>query len=142
MNIHFRRIPASHLSGALVLSRTLRCTRHLKPRLLPSTMPSVKPGDSALSFSTGTEERGGLVLWEQYSGATGESRRRVCMVSISEPYIIRYPQIVAVADDTGGKVELVEFFDCIGGAMWTQHHYAKSPLVESVRCVGATTRFL
>ena len=26
--------------------------------------------------------------------------------------------------------------------MWTQHHYAKSPLVESVRCVGATTRFL
>jgi methanogenesis imperfect marker protein 11 len=64
------------------------------------------------------------------------------MASISEPYIIRYPQIVAVADDTGSKVELIEFFDCIGGAMWTQHHYAKSPLVESVRCVGATTRFL
>jgi len=26
--------------------------------------------------------------------------------------------------------------------MWTQHHYAKSPLVRSVRCVGSTTRFL
>jgi methanogenesis imperfect marker protein 11 len=64
------------------------------------------------------------------------------MVSISEPYIIRYPQIVAVTDDNGSKVELVEFFDCIGGAMWTQHHYAKSPLVESVRGVGGTTRFL
>ncbi|MGA7626983.1 MAG: methanogenesis marker protein 11 [Methanoregula sp.] len=64
------------------------------------------------------------------------------MVNISEPYIIRYPQIVAMADDTGSKVELVEFFDCIGGAMWTQHHYAKSPLVENVRCVGGTTRFL
>lgn len=64
------------------------------------------------------------------------------MVSISDPYVIRYPQIVAVADETGSNVELIEFFDCIGGAMWTQHHYAKSPLVRSVRCVGSTTRFL
>jgi len=64
------------------------------------------------------------------------------MVNISDPYVIRYPQIVAVADETGSSVELVEFFDCIGGAMWTQHHYAKSPLVRSVRCVGSTSRFL
>ncbi len=64
------------------------------------------------------------------------------MASISEPYVIKYPQIVAVADESGSKVELIEFFDCLGGAMWTQHHYAKSPLVENVRCVGATTRFL
>ncbi|MGA2162251.1 MAG: methanogenesis marker protein 11 [Methanoregula sp.] len=64
------------------------------------------------------------------------------MASISDPYVIRYPQIVAVADETGDRVELVEFFDCVGGAMWTQHHYAKSPLVESVRCVGSTSRYL
>lgn len=64
------------------------------------------------------------------------------MASISDPYVIRYPQIVAVADETGSTIELVEFFDCIGGAMWTQHHYAKSPLVKSVRCVGSTSRFL
>ena len=64
------------------------------------------------------------------------------MASISDPYVIKYPQIVAVADKTGGRVELIEFFDCVGGAMWTQHHYAQSPLVENVRCVGATTRFL
>ncbi|MEN6395086.1 MAG: methanogenesis marker protein 11 [Methanoregula sp.] len=64
------------------------------------------------------------------------------MVSISDPYVIRYPQIVAVADESGSRVELIEFFDCVGGAMWIQHHYAKSPLVESVRCVGSTTRFL
>ena len=64
------------------------------------------------------------------------------MANISDPYVIRYPQIVAVADETGSSVELVEFFDCIGGAMWTQHHYAKSPLVRSVRCVGSTSRFL
>ena len=64
------------------------------------------------------------------------------MASISDPYVIRYPRIVAVADETASQVELIEFFDCIGGAMWTQHHYAKSPLVKSVRCVGSTSRYL
>jgi methanogenesis imperfect marker protein 11 len=64
------------------------------------------------------------------------------MVNISEPYIIQYPKIVAVADETGDRVELIEFFECIGGAMWTQHHYAKSPIVDDVRCVGSTTRYL
>ena len=54
------------------------------------------------------------------------------MVNIPEPYIIRYPQIVAVADSAGERVELIEFFDCTGGAMWAQHHYAQSPLVCSV----------
>jgi len=64
------------------------------------------------------------------------------MESISDPYIIRYPQIVAVADGTGRKVELIEFFDCVGGAMWSAKHYAKSPLVISVRPVGGTVRYL
>ena len=64
------------------------------------------------------------------------------MASISEPYIIHYPQIVAVADERGEQVELVEFFDCVGGAMWSQRHYKKSPLVEDVRPVGATMRYL
>ena len=64
------------------------------------------------------------------------------MVNISEPYIIQYPKIVAVVDETGNRVELIEFFDCVGGAMWTQHHYAKSPVVNDVRCVGSTTRYL
>ena len=63
------------------------------------------------------------------------------MDNISEPYIIHYPQIVAVADDNGDRVELIEFFDCIGGAMWSMHHYAQSPIVEGVRAVGATVRY-
>ena len=63
------------------------------------------------------------------------------MVNISEPYVIHYPRIVAVADETGGKVELIEFFDCIGGAMWSKCHYAQSPIVEDVRCVGSTMRY-
>jgi len=64
------------------------------------------------------------------------------MENISEPYVIHYPKIVAISDETGSKVELVEFFDCIGGAMWSKHHYAQSPLVKDVRCVGKTMRYL
>jgi methanogenesis imperfect marker protein 11 len=64
------------------------------------------------------------------------------MERLSDPYTIRYPQIVAVADESGGQVELVEFFDCIGGAMWVKRHYAQSPLVRSVRTVGSTNRYL
>lgn len=63
------------------------------------------------------------------------------MENISEPYVIHYPRIVAVADESGGRVELVEFFDCIGGAMWSKCHYAQSPIVENVRCVGPTMRY-
>jgi len=63
------------------------------------------------------------------------------MANISEPYVIHYPRIVAVADDDGEKVELIEFFDCIGGAMWSKHHYAQSPIVQDVRCVGSTMRY-
>ena len=63
------------------------------------------------------------------------------MENISEPYVIHYPRIVAVSDESGTHVELIEFFDCIGGAMWSKHHYVQSPLVESARCVGATVRY-
>ena len=64
------------------------------------------------------------------------------MTKISEPYVIHYPQIVAVADESGSRVELIEFFDCVGGAMWSKHHYIQSPVVEDVRCVGSTMRYL
>jgi methanogenesis imperfect marker protein 11 len=64
------------------------------------------------------------------------------MANIPDPYVIHYPRIVAVADATGSHVELIEFFDCVGGAMWSKHHYAQSPLVKNVRCVGQTVRYL
>ncbi len=64
------------------------------------------------------------------------------MENISEPYVIHYPRITAVARRDGRKVELIEFFDCIGGAMWSKHHYANSPIVTQVRCVGSTMRYL
>lgn len=64
------------------------------------------------------------------------------MERLFSPYTIRYPQIVAVADGNGEQVELIEFFDCIGGAMWVKRHYAQSPLVRSIRTVGATNRYI
>jgi hypothetical protein len=64
------------------------------------------------------------------------------MLNLTEPYIIHYPRIVAVADTSGSQVELIEFFDCDGGAMWSKHHYAKSPVVKNVRCAGQTMRYL
>ena len=63
------------------------------------------------------------------------------MHDIAEPYVIHYPRIVAVADETGENAELIEFFDCTGGAQWSKHHYAQSPLVKEVRCVGSTMRY-
>ena len=55
-----------------------------------------------------------------------------------EPYVIHYPQIVAVAsEDQAVSGEAMEFFDCVGGAMWSKLHYAQSPVVKDVRCVGS-----
>jgi methanogenesis imperfect marker protein 11 len=64
------------------------------------------------------------------------------MKHLDEPYIIHYPRIVAVADESGTRVELVEFFDCVGGAMWSKCHYVKSPVVEYSRIVGNTMRYM
>lgn len=64
------------------------------------------------------------------------------MENISDPYSIRYPEICAVANADGTIVELIEEFACIGGAMWAGHNYQRSPLVQSVRMVGNTQRFL
>lgn len=64
------------------------------------------------------------------------------MESIPDPYSISYPEIVAVASEDGTVVELIETFDCAGGAMWSRHHYQKSPLVRSAQTVGNTQRYL
>jgi len=61
---------------------------------------------------------------------------------LKDPYLIQYPYIAAVADDRGTAIELIEVFDCIGGAMWSKYHYAKSPVVRSVRNCGSTMRYL
>lgn len=62
--------------------------------------------------------------------------------ALSNPYSISYPEILALASEDGRTVELIERFDCVGGAMWVKNHYAKSPLVKSSRIVSNTQRFL
>jgi len=64
------------------------------------------------------------------------------MEKIPDPYIIKYPQIVAIADEGSSLVELVETFECVGGAEWSRKHYLKSPIVLSVRSVANTMRYL
>jgi len=61
---------------------------------------------------------------------------------LENPYLVTYPEICAVASEDESKVELIERFDCIGGAMWTKSHYTKSPLVKSSRILGNTQRFM
>ncbi|MDO5846235.1 MAG: DUF1743 domain-containing protein [Methanocorpusculum sp.] len=64
------------------------------------------------------------------------------MTDILHPYSVTYPEILAIASEDEKQIELIEHFDCIGGAMWVKNHYVKSPLVESSRIVGMTNRFL
>lgn len=64
------------------------------------------------------------------------------MANISKPYEIQYPEITAVVSEDEKRVELIEKFDCIGGAMWAGHHYKKSPVVENIRIIGDTQRFI
>ena len=64
------------------------------------------------------------------------------MEKLSEPYQIAYPGICAIASEDGTQVELIEQFDCLGGAMWAGTHYQKSPVVLSRRILGSTQRFL
>jgi methanogenesis imperfect marker protein 11 len=62
--------------------------------------------------------------------------------TLENPYTIQYPWIASVTSADGSLVELIESFDCVGGAMWVRKHYAQSPLVTSVRTVGSMNRYL
>ncbi|MDO5844966.1 MAG: DUF1743 domain-containing protein [Methanocorpusculum sp.] len=61
---------------------------------------------------------------------------------LENPYTAPYIEIIAVASEDNSKVELIEKNDCLGGAMWSCKSYAKSPLVENVRIIGNTVRYI
>lgn len=63
-------------------------------------------------------------------------------MNLENPYTAPYTEIIAVASKDNSRVELIEKNDCLGGAMWSCKSYAKSPLVESVRVIGNTTRYI
>ena len=62
--------------------------------------------------------------------------------TIEHPYSISYPEILAVSSDDNKRIELVERFACLGGAMWVKNHYAKSPLVIGSRIISDSQRFM
>jgi methanogenesis imperfect marker protein 11 len=64
------------------------------------------------------------------------------ILTLENPYSITYPKITAIGSESGQEIELIEQFDCVGGAMWTRTQYQKSPLVTSVRTVADTNRFI
>ena len=63
-------------------------------------------------------------------------------LTIKTPYSITYPKITAIGSESENEIELIEQFDCVGGAMWAKAQYQKSPLVTSVRTVAHTTRYI
>ncbi|MDR2855749.1 MAG: DUF1743 domain-containing protein [Methanomicrobiales archaeon] len=63
-------------------------------------------------------------------------------LTIENPYSITYPKITAIGSESEKEIELIEQFDCVGGAMWAKTQYQKSPLVTSVRTVANTTRYI
>jgi methanogenesis imperfect marker protein 11 len=62
--------------------------------------------------------------------------------TLENPYSITYPKITAIGSESGQEIELIEQFDCVGGAMWAKTQYQKSPLVTSVRTVADTNRYI
>lgn len=63
-------------------------------------------------------------------------------IYLKNPYTVTYPEIIGIASEDGAFAEIIERFDCIGGAMWTNKHYTKSPLVKSSKFIGNTQRFM
>ena len=64
------------------------------------------------------------------------------ILTLENPYSITYPKITAIACESGKEIELIEQFDCVGGAIWAKTQYQKSPLVTSVRTVADTNRYI
>ncbi|RQD85276.1 DUF1743 domain-containing protein [Methanosalsum natronophilum] len=63
-------------------------------------------------------------------------------VELSDPYTVPYKKICAICDEKNEIAEIIEFFDCYGGAAWSRYHYSNSPLVEDAYVLGDTIRYL
>lgn len=63
------------------------------------------------------------------------------MESLPDPYVSAYQEILAIVSEDETFIELIEKNDCVGGAMWSLLHYAKSPLVIDTKIIGETVRY-
>ncbi|MCL7412677.1 MAG: DUF1743 domain-containing protein [ANME-2 cluster archaeon] len=62
-------------------------------------------------------------------------------MNLNDPYTVTYAGIYAVCDRENRYVDIIEKSNCYGGSAWTMHHYASSPLIETVLSVGNMIRY-
>lgn len=62
-------------------------------------------------------------------------------ITLDDPYTVPYRGIYAICDAKNEYAEIIEHSNCYGGAAWSLHHYAKSPLVLTARSNGNMIRY-
>lgn len=62
-------------------------------------------------------------------------------ITLDDPYTVPYKGIYAICDAENEYAEIIEHSNCYGGAAWSLHHYAKSPLVLKARSNGNMIRY-
>lgn len=60
-----------------------------------------------------------------------------------KPWVTPYKDILAICDEAGKQIDLIEENNCYGGAAWARHHFiSSSPLIKECKTLGNTTRYL
>lgn len=64
-------------------------------------------------------------------------------MTTTKPWVTPYKDILAICDEDGRQIELIEVNNCAGGASWARHHFiSSSPLIKESKTIGNTTRYL
>ena len=60
-----------------------------------------------------------------------------------KPWVVPYDNIIAISNEEGTHVELIEQTNCYGGAAWAKHHFlSSSSLISDSKTIGNSTRYL
>jgi len=64
-------------------------------------------------------------------------------MTTTKPWVTPYKDILAICDEAGSQLELIEENNCYGGAAWAKYHFiSSSPLIKKSKTLGNTTRYL
>ena len=61
---------------------------------------------------------------------------------LPDPYVVSYPLIVGIADPGGDRIEVVEFYECIGGAQWVRATMRRARSWPQTRKLAGTSRYV
>jgi len=60
-----------------------------------------------------------------------------------KPWVVPYDNIIAICNENGTHVELIEQTNCYGGAAWARHHFlSSSSLILESKTIGNSSRYL